>query len=104
MVYSSERIAAYLQCAAKSFTGCSLETIQRPNGRVLKTVVDYCYIYHADLFDEISCDDSWARVMVQLAAAADFFGLSLLRKKVTGLSELKMEEKPGVAYCQDAAS
>jgi hypothetical protein len=66
-------------------------------GRVLKAVVDYCYTDHADLFDEISCDDSWARAMVQLAAAADFFGLSLLRKKVLDQSEPKMEEKPGLA-------
>jgi hypothetical protein len=66
-------------------------------GRVLKAVLDYCYTDHADLFDEISCDDSWARAMVQLAAAADFFGLSLLRKKVLDLSAIKMEENPGLA-------
>jgi hypothetical protein len=65
-------------------------------GRVLKAIVDYCYTNHAALLDETPCDDSWARAMVRLAAAADFFGLSLLRKKVLGLTAIKMEEKPGL--------
>lgn len=71
-------------------------------GEILKKVVRYCYTNQIDLFEEgeiKNIQKDYIRELLTLADAANFLGLSQLRKRTIEKAKSLLHEDPGSSFC-----